>query len=144
MSVPNVAGFIDAQAGLRSEMGAQVTFHVPIEPTWPPGTKINPITDLPYDATIKPTSAHYKDVVKTCLLILKQASPLRPQANTDVTAAGEMSGMDIIIDMAYEDYAEIKTADRMVVNGLTYEIRETKPFSLANKPYRYLLYGQET
>src|SRR2546421_2186452 len=43
---PNMPGFIEAQANLRTRMGAPVTFKVPVTKTWPGGTKINPDTGL--------------------------------------------------------------------------------------------------
>lgn len=143
MAVPNVEGFTAAQAGLRTQLGAPVIFKVPVVQAWPGGTKINPDTGEPYDATIKPTSAPFTEITKTCLVILKQASPLRPQADTQEAAVGQVSGMDIIIDIAESDYADVEAATEMVVNTLAYRIKEVKPISLAGQRYRRLIYGQE-
>lgn len=140
---PDVPAFIEAQANLRVTLGAPVTFKVPVAKTWPGGTKINPDTNLPYDATIQPTSATFTEVVKTCLVILKQGSPLRPQSDAEIVALGEMSGMDIILDLAAVDKPEVEAASQMVVNTLTYHIREFKPFSLGGILYRWLVYGEE-
>lgn len=140
---PDTPSFIEAQAALRAEMGAPVTFKVPVKPVWPEATKINPNTGEPYDATINPTSAPFTEVVKTCLIILKQGSPLRPQSDTQAAASGEMSGMDIILDLAASDYVEVENASEMTVNGLPYRIREFKPFSLGGVLYRWLVYGMQ-
>lgn len=143
MSAPDVTGFVNAQAGLRSQLGLEVVFKVPIAEVWPGGTKINPDTGEPYDPTIKPTSDPFTELTKRCLVILKQASPLRPQSDSENEASGEMSGMDIIVDIAETDYAEVEDATEMIVNELNYRIRETKPFALADTRYRRLIYGQE-
>lgn len=143
MASPNIEGFVAAQANLRGLMGQAVIFKVPVAQVWPGGTKINPDTGEPYDATIKPTNAPFTEVVKTALVILKQASPLRPQSDTRDEPSGEMSGMDIIIDISTADFADVKDASEMVVNGLAYRIRETKPFGLGTVLYRYLIYGME-
>lgn len=143
MAAPDIEGFIEAQAELRSNMGAPVTFKVPVAAAWPAGTKLNPTTGEPYDATIKRTNAAFGEIVKTCLVILKQASPLRPQADTQESAVGEVSGMDIIIDIAEADYGDVEDASEMVVNNLTYRVRETKPIGIAGQRYRRLIYGQE-
>ena len=143
MSKPNVEGFIAAQANMRSELGAEVTFKVPVAQVWPEHAKINPTTQQPYDPTILPTSDPFTEIVKRCLVIIKQASPLRPQADTQAAPTGEMSGMDIILDVAQADYEEVEEASEMIINGLEYRVREVKPVSLGGVLYRYLIYGQE-
>lgn len=143
MATPDIFGFANAQDALRAQMGSPVTFLVPVDPVWPEGTKINPDTGDPYDPTIKPTSAAFTEVEKVGLIILKHASPLRPQADSESEPTGEMSTMDIIIDLATDDYTEIENASEMTVNGRTYRVREIKPFSLGSTIYRYLVYGAE-
>ena len=113
--------------------------------TWaeiPPKTKINEDTGLPYDSTIAQESPEFTEVTKTCLVIKKQGSPLRPQADTETTAEGEGSGIDIIIDIAQEDYEAVEDASYMLVEGLDYKVKEAKPFSIGGKVYRQLVYGQ--
>lgn len=140
---PDVSGFVAAQARLREQGGATVVFKVPIEKTWPPETKLNPANGLPYDSTIKQTSQEFRDVPKSCLIIAKQGSPLRPQADTHSEPAGDLSGMDIILDLADADKPDVEEATQMVVNELTYRVEEMKPFSLSTTRYRWLVYGQE-
>lgn len=143
MPEPNVAGFVAAQDNLRARLGRSVVFKVPTAAEWPEGTKINPDTGEPYDATIQRVGDRFTEVTKVCLVILKQASPLRPQADTESEPSGEMSGMDIILDVAAEDYPDIEDASEMTVNGLNYRIREAKPFSLSESKYRWIIYGMQ-
>lgn len=92
---------------------------------------------------VKRTNPEYNDTTKRVLLILKQGSPLRPQADTQWSEIGLMSGMDIILDLDSVDYPDVAAASKFTVQGLTYELKEFKPFSVANENYRYLIYGQE-
>lgn len=144
MSAPDITGFIEAQDNLRVATGGTVTFKVPQVPTWPEGTKINPDTGLPYDATILPATADFTTVVKTCGIIKKQASPLRPQPDTVSSPIGLESGMDIILDMAESDYADVEEAFEFAVETLDYKLVEAKPFSLGGTRYRWLIYGEQT
>lgn len=143
MLAPSVDTFIERQAYLRETTGSPVVFKIPVAAVWPGGTKLNPTTGEPYDATIKPTSAAFTDVTKTVGIILKQGSPLRPQPDTQFSAAGEMSGMDIILDVAESDYPDVEAATEIVANGLTYRVEEAKPFSIHGIIYRRLIYGEE-
>lgn len=143
VETPDIAGFIAASQELRTNFGSTVTFHVPNAPAWPAGTQINPDTGRPYSPMVKQTNPEYTDVTKTALIILKQGSPLRPQADERFTEAGLLSGMDIILDLDATDQAAVEGATEFTVNGDTYTLEEWKPFSLANQVYRYLVYGME-
>ena len=143
MPTPNVAGFLEAEKRLRNELGTPMVFRIPLAPEWPPGTKINADTGEPYDPTIERINAEFEDVTRTALIILKQGSPLRPQADTRTTALGDVSGMDLIIDVAEEDWPAIEAATELELNGLEYHVREQKPFSLAGVVYRHLIYAME-
>ncbi len=140
---PNATAFVEADKNLREKLGTNITFKVPVAPVWPEHIKINPDTGEPYDPTIERTNDPFTEVVKKCLVILKQGSPLRPQADTMQAASGEMSGMDIILDLGSYDYADVVDASEMTVNGFAYRMREFKAFSLGETIYRYLVYGQE-
>lgn len=139
---PPISSFVEAQNELREKMGTPITFKIPIPPTYAEGVKINPDTGEPYEALAPRTNAEFEDVVKTCLIIQKQASPLRPQADTQMVAAGERLGLDIIVDIATADYDAVEAATEMLINGLEYRVREAKPFSTGDTVYRYLIYGQ--
>lgn len=142
---PDGAGFREAQDGLREQLGITVTFQIPEIATWPEGTKVNPDTGLPYDATIQPESGGgFTDVDKTVLPIFKQASPLRPQSDTSTQPVGEMSGMDLDVDVSTKDHEDVREATQMIVNGSTFRIDEWKAFSLGAGAgvYRWIAYGK--
>jgi hypothetical protein len=144
MSVtPDITGFQTEARNLRENFGSPVTFHVPQAPTWPAGTRINPDTGKPYSPMVEQTNAEFADVVKTALVILKQGSPLRPQADSHWDEVGLMSGMDIILDVDSDDYADIEDATEFTIFELRYTVEEFKPFGLAGQLYRYLVYGME-
>jgi hypothetical protein len=140
---PDIAGFVAASQQLRELFGVDCVFHVPQDPVWPAGTRINADTGEPYSAMVKRTNAEFTDVTKTVLLILKQGSPLRPQADTHFSEAGLLSGMDLILDVDAADYPDIVGATELTTQGLDYKIEERKPFSLANNEYRWLIYAME-
>lgn len=140
---PNIAGFIAAQDDLRRQFGTDATFRQPVDAEWPDGTRINSDTGRPYDATAVRTNDEFTETTITVLIILKQGSPLRPQADTHWDQVGLMSGMDIILDVANEDWDSVSEASEFVCQGITYELEERKPFSIANTPYRRLVYGMQ-
>lgn len=144
MSVtPDIAGFIAADQRRRQQTGTSITFEIPQAPTWPAGTTINPDTNEPYSAMAERTNPPFVTVAVTANVILKEASPLRPQADTHFAEAGLMSGMDIILDIDAVDYPTVQDATEFVYSGKTYRVEEWKPFEIANTPYRWLVYGME-
>ncbi len=143
MAEPNVAAFLDGDVRLRTQLGSPCIFQIPVAPEWPGGTKINEDTGEPYDPTIVRTNAEFTEVTITVLIILKQGSPLRPQSDTRTTALGDVSGMDLILDVAEADWPTIEAATELKLNGLDYHIREQKPFSVAGIRYRRLIYAEE-
>lgn len=140
---PQWGQFIEASNRLREQLGTNVQFQIPTAPVWPEGTAIDPDTELPYDAAIAQTNDVFTVVEKKILVILKQGSPLRPQADTYWEPGGDMAGMDIIIDINGGDYADVEAGTEMIVNTLRYKIEECKPFSIAGEIYRWLIYGKE-
>lgn len=142
----DVEAFIAAQDQLRAELGSEAQFGVPTTPQWPPGTAINPDTDMPYDATLVPVNDEYQTVAVTVLVIEKKGSPLRAQPDpTNVqSASGLREGMDIILDVAAADYvATVAGATMFAVMGQNFSIVERKPFTIAGRTYRWLVYGGE-
>lgn len=137
----SLPGFFAATRRLRTEFGSPCVFHVPVAPTWPGGTKINPDTGRPYDATAVRLNAAFTDVTKTVLIILKQGSPLRPQADANFAEAGLMSGMDIILDLDALDKTDVGAASEFTIGTVDYKLEEFKPFELGGTLYRWLIYG---
>jgi hypothetical protein len=140
---PDIAGFMAASRQMRELFGSPVTFKVPQDPVWPAGTAINPDTNQPYDAMIVRTNPPDVEIVKTCLLILKEGSPLRPQSDVRYQPVGVLEAMDIILDVDSADWPDVSSASDFTVNSKTYVVEEFKPFSLNGQLYRYLVYGAE-
>lgn len=143
IETPDVAGFVAADKRLRQFFGDTITFRVPQEPQWPVGTKINPDTGEPYNAMAVRANVEFADVQVVVLVILKEASPLRPQADVQWTEVGLMSGMDIILDVDADDYDTVKDATEFSYVSKNYRAEEWKPFEVANTTYRWLCYGKE-
>lgn len=139
----DVAGFVAAGKTLRAQGGQDVVFSVPTVPSWPAGTRLNPDTNEPYDVMIVRSNAAFTEITVRVLVILKEASPLRPQADTHFSQVGEMSGQDIILDVDADDYPLIEGATEFRVNTKNYKVEEFKPFGLGAVLYRWLIYGME-
>lgn len=142
VAAPDIAGFVAASQELRQLTGDTITFVVPQPDQWPVGTRINPDTGKPYDAMVQPVNAPLEVTIRASV-ILKEASPLRPQADTQIAAVGEMSGMDIILDLDANDYPTVQAASDFIYSSRTYHIEEWKPFAINDVTYRYLCYGKE-
>lgn len=141
---PNIAGFKDAMGRLRQQSGGPVTFRVPQTPVWPLGTQINPLTQRPYDPGIQPTSGGgYDEVTKTCGVIFKDASKLRPGSDARFEPGGEFSGMDCIVDLDFADYPAVENATHARIFRDEFKIVEWKPGGLTSQD-RYLVYMEET
>lgn len=138
------SAFIQAMKDLRADLGGQVTFHIPQTPTYAAGVAINPATGRPVDPGAQPTSGGgFDDVVKTVGVITKDASKLRPGADTRFEAGGEFSGMDAILDLDSADHPDVENATRVTVATIEYKIVEWKPGTIGNTIDRYLIYCEE-
>jgi hypothetical protein len=142
-AVPDTAGFIAADKAMRSQFGNPIIFSVPTEPQWPSGTRINPDTNEPYSAMVVQQNVAFTFVTVVCSVILKQGSPLRPQADTEFEPSGLMMGMDIILDVDADDFPVVQDASEFAYAARNYKVEETKPFAIANVTYRWLVYGKE-
>jgi hypothetical protein len=143
VATPDTADFFLAAKRLRQSFGDTIVFSVPQNPVWPSGTRLNPDTGQPYSAMAVRSNAEFTTVSIIAGVILKEASPLRPQADTVFAASGLMSGMDIILDIDSADYPTVRDATEFVYAGKTYDAVEWKPFEMANVTYRWLCYGKE-
>lgn len=141
--MPDIAGYIAADKRLRSRFGVTTVFSVPTVPQWPSGTRINPDTNEPYSAMVVRENEAFTVVSVVCLVILKEASVTRPQADTRFTEPGLMSGMDIILDVDADDFPVVQAATEFAYAGRNYKVEEQKPFAMANITYRWLIYGEE-
>lgn len=138
----DIAAFVAAQDELRQSAGTLVSFGVPQDPTWPAGTPINPDTGLPFDATVTQANAEFQWVDVPVLVIEKEASPMRPQADAYFNESGFREGMDLILDVGAADYdATVSQATTFKYAGRDFQIAESKPFTLGGTTYRWLTYG---
>lgn len=142
VSGPDIAGFLDAQNRLRDNMGHDVDFMVRVPAVWPEDVALDD-DGSPYDPTVEPLSGGgLEAVTKRVGVIYKQASPMRPGAATRFEPIGEMSGIDLILDVNAADRADIQTAVQVWLNEQRFKIVEWVPGGLG-KIDRYLVYGQE-
>lgn len=143
-SSTDIADFTAAQNQLRTSLGSVGSFGVPQAPTWPAGTAINPDTGSPFDATLVQSNAEFIYTDVTVLIIEKEGSPLRPQADAGwFNPSGLREGIDIILDVAASDYANVVSgATVFTIDKIDYILIEAKPFSVGATVYRWLVYGE--
>lgn len=140
---PDIAGFIAADKDMRSRFGNPIIFSVPTTPEWPDGTRINPDTNTPYSAMVVQENEVFTTVTIICSVIMKEASPTRPQADSQFAEPGLMSGMDLILDVDGDDFPVVQHASEFAYAGRNFKVEEQKPFAMANITYRWLIYGKE-
>jgi hypothetical protein len=143
-SPTDISAFVDAQNQLRDSLGTTVSFGVPQTAEWAAGTAINPDTGAPFDSTLVPSNAEFVYTDVTVLIIEKEGSPLRPQADAgSFNPSGLREGVDIILDVATDDYQTVVSqATVFTADGIDYALVEAKPFSMGASIYRYLIYGE--
>lgn len=137
-----IADFIAAQNEMRATAGVTASFGVPTTPEWPEGTAINPDTGEPFDATLVQANDEFEWTDITVLVIEKQGSTTRAQADPSYSESGMREGMDIILDVAAADYeATVANATMFKVLGIDYLLEEARPYAMGDTTYRYLVFG---
>lgn len=137
--VPDVSGFVEAQARLRDVLGTDVTFYVPTEIVWPAGTAIDPETGRPYDPMAEPESGgDFTEVVKRVGLVF---NPVPDEAPTGADVRGGLrrdGNVAFSIDAA--DYPDIQGATEAETGGIRYRITGIEDD--AGPDDRYIAFGE--
>lgn len=118
-------GFQDAQRRLRAETGIDATFHIPVAPTWPGGTKLDPETGRPYDPVVQPTTGGgFSDVTKK---VGKAVGTLNDDNDTPIGIMADAEGV-LMVDV--DDVASVGTATEVTVSNVRYKITQKRPRGL--------------
>lgn len=139
----DVQDFIEAQDELRSSLGVAVEFGVPTVPQWPAGTKVNPDTGEPYDATVVQANEEFEWTPVVALVIEREGTPGRARPDAVYSEAGLRQDMDIVLDCATADYDIISQASTFRALGKDYQAEGVRPYEIAGTTYRYLVFGAE-
>jgi hypothetical protein len=134
---PDLEGFAEAQSRLRSLFGEPVVFINPPELVWPPGTKLDDETGMPYDPTIEPAST------ETDNRLAKGDVAARPFNAEDVEFAApgmvEREHVMVAMDMPYASAASGATA--FMVRGSEYKLTSSRPDGVGALQ-RFLAFGR--
>lgn len=139
--VPDIAGFQEAQQRLRDLMGVEVTFKIPVDPTWPAGTPLDPQTGRPYDPTVEPESGGgFDEVVKTVGLVFRPIKVNVEDPVGDEVQGGIRHGESMALSVSVPDYADIQDAAQVDLEGTEYRV-----MSIMVDPGlddRYIVFGE--
>lgn len=150
---PDIPGFLDALDRFSDSFARPITFHFTTDPTYPPGTEMDPETGRPYDPNIDPTGGGAETTEDI------PAIPFRPAVATQVrgrqgsnesvvTAIGRIEQGQIVLIIDTEDWdaasADPAGADKVEVFDQEYEVISDQLDGIAGYPeHRRLLLIQE-
>lgn len=138
---PDLTGFAEAQAALRTKLGSPVTFLGPPTYTWPGGTPINVDTGMPFDPTVDPVTTTQTSDVVTCGVFFKAVnrggaaqaalgSPAGWEERTRIFAIGPISAQAIL-----------EAAEEFILHGDHYKVDVVKVDEVVSGFQRVLVYG---
>lgn len=120
---PDLDGFIAAQQRLRTTMGRDAIFRIPVTPSWPAGTPLDPQTGRPYDPTVEPESGGgFTTIVKRVALVFR---PIRVNVEDplgDDERGGMRSAESMAMGIAEEDFIDVQGATQVTIQGRDFKI----------------------
>lgn len=139
---PDIAGFKEAQDRLRTELGTDVMFDIPVPPVWPPGTQLDRETGEPYDPTVVPESGG--GTTQVTVRALPVFRPIRTAGEDFVEAGpgGITRDRAAALDLADEDYAQVENATHFTLSGMRFRVTEAIPDGIEAAPDRHIIYGE--
>ena len=144
---PDLEGFREAQATLRSQFGEDVPFFTPTETTYDPSVPLDPETGTPYDPTIAPTASGFASAVVRASVVYRPMGLSRRGIEDDVqtTAVGNLEEGQIVLIVDPDDYeAELTEATECEVHEERYLLGQVDFDRLGEGPYhRVIMYAEQ-
>lgn len=138
---PDLDGWREAMDRGRSFLGQDITFYLPTDPVWPPGTAINPETGRPYDPTVVPASGGEEEVVTLRVGVISPVVTTAARDQVEATAAGVERTDRAALDVNLAQGPTIQLAAAFTVNGIRFKITDIVPHGLT-APDRYVVFGE--
>lgn len=137
MAVPNLTGFRDAMERKRAAFAETVHFWRPDDHAWPPGTPIDPETNLPYDPVLA------SEAIERVGIDVPANVAIRGQEDATANAAGWFDDTHAlaIVDLARR--ADVEDMTHFIARGVEYQAIVKRTDGVAGED-RYLLYGRKT
>lgn len=133
---PDVAGFQAAQARLRAELGVDVTFLVPVAPTYPPGTPVDPDTGRPLDPFAEPVTERGWDEEPARVSFINRGVGEGDAAQTPLGSIDEGKAA-LIIDG--DTYGRVRRATRVKIGPETYAVEQMR-YDPSLRSERYVVF----
>ncbi len=138
---PDLAGFREAQARLREEMGVDVTFRIPVAAVWPVGTPLDPQTGRPYDPTVEPQSGgSFTNVVKRVGLVFRPIKVNVEDPVGDEVQGGIRHGESLALAVSVADHPDIEDATQLNLEGTEFAV--TSIIVDPGLDDRYIVFGE--
>lgn len=138
---PDLAGFRDAAVRMRQEMGTDVPFFTRSQGGFPPGTPIDPETQLPFDPTVPESGSAW---ASASFRVGVYTKPVQGAMDDDVfaNAVGWFREGHIVLDMAPADADAAQDATEVEWNGSRYEISDRGGSEIRNVEHRRLIFAR--
>jgi hypothetical protein len=138
---PDLDGWREAQARLRTALGQNVTFKIPLPKVWDPDVQLDPETGEPYDPTVVPTSGGgFAEIEKRVSVVFR---PIHPNVEDPVLdePAGVMHRESVALMADPADYPDIEDAARFTLQGNEYRVTSIDADGLVETD-RYVIFGE--
>lgn len=138
--VADLNGFAGAQRKLRANFGEAITFLGPPVSTWPPGTPLDPETQLPYDPVLEATTTTNEQSVVCCNVAYR--ANRGPSGESASNALGWLETGDMMLIADITDRPLIDGKASFVARGEHWDIHATVADGIGGVQ-RYLVYGRK-
>ncbi len=140
MTVPNLAGFREAQERKRALLGEDITFFGEPAYTWPPGIPMDTETGRPYDPVIEPLSSAAASAVVRCGVFFRAVNRAGIGGEVEAAAPGVVDKTKIMLITNVAASGIVEPMRRFQARGEPFLIDAVKFDGVAGVD-RVLVYG---
>lgn len=140
MTSPDLAGFRDAMARHREELGGIIPFLSYTEGSYPPNTAIDPETQRPFDPTVQPVGS---GVASAGVQANVFTSPFTRDDDQEWNAVGWFEEGNIVLDISVADSAATADATEVEWMGERYEISDRDVRGVGATAHRVLVFARK-
>ena len=97
MTVPNLAGFREAQERKRALLGEDITFFAEPVYTWPPNVPMDAQTGRPYDPVIEPLSSAAASAIVRCGVFFRAVNRAGIGGEVEIGAPGVVEKTKVML-----------------------------------------------
>lgn len=142
ISPPDRAGFADALARKRAQLGSDVIFLQPAIVTFAPGTPLDE-DGQPYDPVVQPTASGQASASVRCGVFFKAVNRGGAEHADVDTAIGLDDHTRIFAIAPIEASGQVLGAEALIFHGQRFKITAIKEDEIITNYRRLLVYGAE-